>query len=463
VPSNSEAIQKAREYSERKFTLAMDQIVVQSQKELAAEQNRRAAMGSILSGAMWQFTAQHLIKQIETLIRARLSALLDGYELFNVTIDDKIEQEILQDITNLREVQITNAKKFVSSQPWLGPDPSAYIAGQLSSVSNFINEAKVEIAERRQRPKPLSANREPNEQLVFVSCGQSTTAERELGKAIAKLVEQETGCRAYFAENQNTLEGVTENILKRLHDAAAFIAIMHPRGDVSNPNNKNAQSWVRGSVWVEQEIAIAAFISQALQRPLKVRSYVHQNIQREGLRDKLHLNPFLFREDSEILNDLTSFLRQEWQDLGQHRRKDPLSLKANISHRRESIPGGSKDPADERHMLLVNIENDGEQDARDFQLDVEFPSTFVDEGGHALQVSASKPGTVLYRIANTFHKIEHLYPTGKTPDLISFHYAVLGKTKREHPELLLEKVTATVYSGNMKPKVTTKTIAELLG
>jgi hypothetical protein len=249
----------------------------------------------------------------------------------------------------------------------------------------------------------------------------------------------------------------------RLHGAVAFIAIMHPRGDVSNPHKKGEPPWVRGSVWVEQEIAIAAFISQALQRPLQVRSYVHEDIRREGLRDKLHLNPILFRDDSEILRDLTAFLRKEWQDLVHHRQKEALSLKANINHQRVSIPGGSSDPGDERHMLLVNIENDGEQDVRDFRLDVEFPSTFVDEGAHMARVATSKPDTTLFQVANTFYKIDHVYPGNTTEHLIAFHYAVLGKTKREHPELLQKKVIATVYTGNMKPKVTTKTVSELLG
>jgi hypothetical protein len=35
--------------------------------------------------------------------------------------------------------------------------------------------------------------------------------------------------------------------------------------------------------------------------------------------------------------------------------------------------------------------------------------------------------------------------------------------KREKPELLQEKVTAIVYSDNMRPKATSKTIAELMG
>jgi hypothetical protein len=298
--------------------------------------------------------------------------------------------------------------------------------------------------------------------LVFVSCGQSTFEERQLGQTIAKLVERETGCQAYFAQDQTSFEGVTENILKRLNRAVGFIAIMHPRGDVTNPHTKT--SWTRGSVWVEQEVAIAAFISQALERPMQVRSYVHKSIQREGLRDNLHLNPVDFVSDSEILEDLTAFLPR-WRVLTLNQPKQGLSLKAIINHQRVSIPGGSSDKDDERHMLMVSVENDGEQDAKDFRLDVEFPATFLDDsGGHALRMGSSKPGSVLYRVANTHRRIEHLYPGDKSPnDLISFHYVVPGKTKREYPEQLQEKVIATVFTGNMQPKTTTKTIAELLG
>src|SRR6266581_399319 len=215
------------------------------------------------------------------------------------------------------------------------------------------------------------------ESLVFVSCGQSTPAERQLGQAIAKMVQRNTGCNAYFAQNQTNLEGVTENILKKLNDAVGFIAIIHPRGNVSNPNNASELSWVRGSVWVEQEIAIAAFISQALERPMQVRTYVHDSIRLEGLRDKLHLNPVLFHDDSEILQDLTAFL-PSWRVLAQQLRKDPLSLKANIRHRPVAIAGAGDDRL---YVLMAGVENDGQQDATDFRLDVEFPLTFLDGAG----------------------------------------------------------------------------------
>jgi hypothetical protein len=117
-------------------------------------------------------------------------------------------------------------------------------------------------------------------------------------------------------------------------------------------------------------------------------------------------------------------------------------------------------------MLLVGVENDGEQEATNFRLDVEFPASFLDEGGHRLRVeNPANPGFALFRITNNDEAcgIEHFYPTDKTKNLIMFHYAVRGHVRREFPGQLQEKVTATVFSPNMKPKKTVMTIADLMG
>lgn len=458
----TEAITKAEQQANRKYATAAAKIIEASEERLGANRNRQTANGSLLSGGTWRLVAKNLAERLEALLHTRLSALLDAYELYGVPLDDEIEGRVNQDLSSFRESQVQNLNKFASGQPWLGPQAAVYISGELSRVSDFLNEAKSAMEERRHKPRssPRDSGTPTNTRplLVFVSCGQSTPAERELGKAVARLVEEEMTCTAYFAESQTTLEGVTENILKRLNDAVAFIAIMHPRGDVTNPKDRDEPARVRGSVWVEQEIAIAAFISQALGRPMQVRCYVHQSIRLEGLRDKLHLNPVRFENDSEILDDLTSFL-PSWSELGQQHHKEPMSLKANIKHQRVPIPGGGGD--DERYMLLVNVENDGEQDATDFRLDVDFPSALVDGSGYVIQVPSTKPGFARFQIASNTRGIVHLYPGDQTGDLITFHYAITGKVKRENPEQLEEKVTATVYSGNMRPRKTVKTIAEL--
>jgi len=240
--------------------------------------------------------------------------------------DDGAIAERLKDLEFNNRILLS---KYSGGQRWPrgdSPDRTFFHTG--SFFVEIAPQGRKYFQELEQRAeheaKKLAAS--PGEPLIFVSCGQSTAAERQLGQEIAKLVEELTGCKAYFAENQNTLEGVTENILKRLHAAAGFIAIMHPRGDVSN--SATDQTWVRGSIWVEQEIAIAAFISQALQQPMRVRAYIHQSILREGLRGQLHLNPKAFIEDSEILKDLTVEL-PSWWGLVQ-----PQRTEFDLAHRR---------------------------------------------------------------------------------------------------------------------------------
>lgn len=155
--------------------------------------------------------------------------------------------------------------------------------------------------------------------LIFISCGQVTNAEKALGKEVCDLVRQLTPHEPYFAENQNSLEALTKNILGSLDDAVGLVAIMHPRGVVTFPDDHQE---VRGSVWIEQEIAIAAYITQILRRPLKIASYIHRNVRREGMRDQLLLNAVMFTDDSEILNHLRDVL-PKWKDL-------PPSLKISV-------------------------------------------------------------------------------------------------------------------------------------
>src|SRR5262249_24980532 len=98
--------------------------------------------------------------------------------------------------------------------------------------------------------------------LVFISCGQYRETEISLGKALAEAVTDLTAFEGYFAQNQTSLDGLSQNIFRALNRASGFIAVMHHRGSVRTLHGEH----VRASVWVEQEIAIAAFLRQALDR-----------------------------------------------------------------------------------------------------------------------------------------------------------------------------------------------------
>lgn len=137
-----------------------------------------------------------------------------------------------------------------------------------------------------------------------------------------------------------------------------------------------------------------------------------------------------------------------------------MSLKAIIQHRPLPVPGGPADD-EELHELSVGIENDGNQDATDFRLDVEIPAGFVDGGGYIIEKRAARPGVRLFQVSHSDREIEHLYPGTTVPNLVTVNCVIWGKVKREHPELLEERITATVYSGSMPPSVTTKPLAEL--
>jgi hypothetical protein len=87
---------------------------------------------------------------------------------------------------------------------------------------------------------------------------------------------------------------------------------MHPRGTVTD---EKGDATVRASVWIEQEIAMAALVQQLVRREkndLKVAAYVHYSIKMEGIRTLLHLNPIPFEKDEFILADLRARL-PEWK------------------------------------------------------------------------------------------------------------------------------------------------------
>src|SRR5258706_12005951 len=89
---------------------------------------------------------------------------------------------------------------------------------------------------------------------IFISCGQANPNEKILGRQIKDLIDSK-GHSAYFAENQQSLDGLTKNIFQELNKSQALIAVMHRRDLLKSDE-------FRGSVWIEQEIAIAAFRQQ---------------------------------------------------------------------------------------------------------------------------------------------------------------------------------------------------------
>jgi hypothetical protein len=207
----------------------------------------------------------------------------------------------------------------------------------------------------------------PDEPLIFISCGQVTKEEKQLGQAVRDLVEEITPFRGYFAENQMDLDGLTNHIFRNLKRCHGLIAVMHERGKVTGLNRRH---WTRGSVWIEQEIAIAAFMTHVLQRPLRVALFTKPGIRLEGAREKLMLNAITFDIESEVLNQLREML-PTWTPIDE---KPTYDMKY-----RYKWYATKTDPNLHEYRLVFYVKNSGSSRASDYRLEVNFPTAFLND------------------------------------------------------------------------------------
>jgi hypothetical protein len=195
---------------------------------------------------------------------------------------------------------------------------------------------------------------------IFVSCGQFTLQERQLGKAIVSLVDSIPGMKAYFAEEVQDLNGLGSNILAKLHECDGFITVMHPRGDIKKPDGS---VFTRASVWIEQEIAIATYIRQIEKRSLPVIAFRHHSVGLEGIRGLIQLNPTEFVDEAEILAALPALL-ETWKTL------TATGIRAGVT----STSTIRQQDGHEIRQLLFTVVNDSSSRIREISGEIRVPA-----------------------------------------------------------------------------------------
>jgi hypothetical protein len=202
-----------------------------------------------------------------------------------------------------------------------------------ASVSAFMNQiparARVAVQARLNADGPKREENGPtggDKALVFVSCGQVTEAEKKLGHDICELINGTPGLMAFYAERVNSVEALSTSIFRNLRRAVGLVTVMHHRGRVQGLDGDLSRN--RASVWIEQEIAIAAFIRATEDRDIKIAAYAEPGLTLEGVRENLHLNMVLFSTPEDVLADLRSRLvdwnLQPAEKGGLRPRGDPL-------------------------------------------------------------------------------------------------------------------------------------------
>jgi hypothetical protein len=205
--------------------------------------------------------------------------------------------------------------------------------------------------------------------VIFISCGQLSAEELRLGKALCEIVLKDGRYAPYFAENQSSLEGVTQDILGQLTAAAGFVAVIHPRGDVHVPDatvSGGVRQFHRASVWIEQEIAILAAQRQAQGRNIPVQIYSKRGVAREGLRSYVMTNPLEFDREDEVIDHFRQLL-PAWALTLQ---VSGVMLLPVITRKVDE-----RDPT--FFTLCLALHNSGDKRALDGRMKIEFPLKFI--------------------------------------------------------------------------------------
>ncbi len=132
---------------------------------------------------------------------------------------------------------------------------------------------------------------------VFISCGQETKEERGIGETVAGYFRKR-GFETYFAERVHSSDALTENIFKFLRQSEYFVFIDFKRGSIN-------QKEFRGSLFVNQEIAIATFLG------LEGIGFYQKGVKREGILNYQIYNALPFEREKEIIRALEEET-QEW-------------------------------------------------------------------------------------------------------------------------------------------------------
>jgi len=234
--------------------------------------------------------------QARTVSIPDLNQILGGSTSFSLIIDR------LKDLYGQGRI---NLYKYGGGSTKIPYDKFVVIEGETNFFGNgFVIETAPQGRKYFQELEARS-KREQESNVIFISCGQVSKEERALGKAIEAAVEQHCSpFRGYFAESQNSLESLSRHIFASLDQCAGFVAVMHHRGEVRTPDGTHT----RASVWIEQEIAIAAFLTQVYGKKFPIAFYIQKGIKREGVREQLRIDAVEFENESEVLADFRARL-----------------------------------------------------------------------------------------------------------------------------------------------------------
>ncbi|MCK4517907.1 hypothetical protein KAT92_03965 [Candidatus Babeliales bacterium] len=148
-----------------------------------------------------------------------------------------------------------------------------------------------------------------NKKLIFVSCGQLTEEEKQLGSSVKSLIDDTEEFEAYFAETVHDLAALAHHIFDALQRCSGAIGFLHNRGLVTD---SGGETWgIRSSVWVNQEIGILAFRQFLESASIPILLFKENNVKLEGAMTSFITNPLPLLGIEDTLERIRDWLYSE--------------------------------------------------------------------------------------------------------------------------------------------------------
>jgi hypothetical protein len=133
--------------------------------------------------------------------------------------------------------------------------------------------------------------------LIFVSCGQATVEEKQLGRAIQESINSHPGFKAYFADSVQSLAALADHIFDALRRCSGAIILFHNRGDGGG-----------SSMWINQELAILAFRQYLESTEIPILVFKEPSVRLEGAMTAFIVNAKPLASDAAILAEISQWL-----------------------------------------------------------------------------------------------------------------------------------------------------------
>lgn len=149
--ANLDAVEKAKKYATDKYLSQRDALRRLADVELSQTRERLGRAGMSFSSSMDREVGENRAALIRTLVRTRVDALIDGFELNGVPIVEPLEHFIIAEAENVNSVAMEQAVSVANS---LGtPRMGTLAINIIRAVEVPVKAIHCQIEERRARPR----------------------------------------------------------------------------------------------------------------------------------------------------------------------------------------------------------------------------------------------------------------------------------------------------------------------